>query len=64
MEKKFSLIAANTPFNNSKLIYETSSIFSNLEIGKFVLVPLGKKNILGCVIEKSLKDYLLMDENG
>ena len=62
MEKKFSLIAANTPFNNSKLIYETSSIFSNLEIGKFVLVPLGKKNILGCVIEKSLKDLDGLDE--
>jgi len=62
MEKKFSLIAANTPFNNSKLIYETSSIFSNLEVGKFVLVPLGKKNIPGCIIEKNLDDLGGLDE--
>ena len=62
MKKKFSLIAANTPFNNSKLIYETSSIFSNLEIGKFILVPLGKKNISGCVIEKDLRDLDGLDE--
>lgn len=62
MEKKFSLIAANTPFNNSKLIYETSSIFSKLEIGKFVLVPLGKKSISGCVIEKDLDDLEGLDE--
>ena len=44
------------PSNNSKLIYETSSIFSNLEVGKFVLVPLGKKNIPGSIIEKNLDD--------
>ena len=56
MEKKFSLVALNTPFNNSILAYETTSIFSGVELGKFILVPLGKREVIGCIVEKDLVD--------
>lgn len=49
MRKLYS-IAVNTPFNNSILSYWGESTY---QVGELVIVPLGKRNALGCVLGES-----------
>ena len=49
-------MALNTPFNDSILVYETTSVFSKVELGKFIFGSSRKEEVVGCIIEKDLID--------
>ncbi|MDC0253890.1 primosomal protein N' [Bacteriovoracales bacterium] len=51
--RKYCLVAANTHFNNSQLIYNYSGL-GELSRGQMVTVPLGKKEIRACILKEEL----------
>ena len=53
MEKQFFLIAVNTPFNGSVLTYSASvELAKTITRGSLVKIPLGKRQVDGCVWQK------------